>query len=186
MSIFQEIIGMMKPLGIYSLNGGTLIDAEIDSYVTGLELAEKRLENLLKEGFVQTAEDIGLTMREKLFGSERSSLSAAERRSRLLLRLSSVMSEWNNVGITNTMKSSGFDGTIYEALSDETLLLKGLGSSSKPEDFKQFIDAADEIFPAHLRYSMDLPSPDWDTLDGYDKKFGEWDELGYRWELTET
>ena len=55
MNPLDSMSGKLKFIGLYSLNGSTLIDAELEAYAVGLNLIADSLAELENEVFIQTA-----------------------------------------------------------------------------------------------------------------------------------
>lgn len=60
-SIFARLEALIKKLGL-SAEAGTFTRAELKAYAAGISLAEKAIENALKNVFIDTADNTGLAL----------------------------------------------------------------------------------------------------------------------------
>ena len=86
MTSYQSMRSKLLPTGLYSLETGSAVDCELKAYSAELDRVYSELDILLREAFVSTAETYGITLREKFVGKERTDLTLARRRERLMLR----------------------------------------------------------------------------------------------------
>lgn len=84
MSSYDSMKQKLLPLRIYSLAEGAETDCELKAYAEGLDSLSAQLTHLLREGFVATAQDEGLSERERFIGNVREQLLVSSRRARLL------------------------------------------------------------------------------------------------------
>ena len=68
MSRLQALRDALRPLGIYKLEKGTLVYAELAAYAAGLDLLEDGLDELEREAFLPTAQGEGISRREEIYG----------------------------------------------------------------------------------------------------------------------
>ena len=84
MSRLQALRDALRPLGIYKLEKGTLVYAELAAYAAGLDLLEDGLDELEREAFLPTAQGEGISRREEIYGKPKTLLPLRERREMLL------------------------------------------------------------------------------------------------------
>lgn len=77
MGYYNYLCELLRPLRVYRLDEGSLSGAELYAAGEGLDAAAEALEKAVREGVLMTAEDEGLSRRERLF-----SASARARRRR--------------------------------------------------------------------------------------------------------
>ena len=83
MSRLQALRDALRPLGIYKLEKGTLVYAELAAYAAGLDLLEDGLDELEREAFLPTAQGEGISRREEIYGKPKTLLPLRERREML-------------------------------------------------------------------------------------------------------
>ena len=84
MRAYESMVQKLRPLGIYRLAEGTVLDSELKAYAEGLDPLLERLEEMERESFIPTAEGYGLHERERFIDRERTALPVAERRQKLI------------------------------------------------------------------------------------------------------
>lgn len=84
MNILQSMKNKLSPLGLYDMSSGTLVSAELECYASELQRVSDELDGLLRERFVSTAEDRGLTVYEDMTGFMRLDNTTAGRRASIL------------------------------------------------------------------------------------------------------
>ena len=85
MGYYNYLCELLRPLRVYRLDEGSLSGAELYAAGEGLDAAAEALEKAVREGVLMTAEDEGLSRRERLF-SRVVRVAAARRRRRLHAR----------------------------------------------------------------------------------------------------
>ena len=86
MAAFERMRERLSKVGVYG-DDAQVLCWELKVYATEIERLYSELGVLFRERFITTAEDIGLSAYEKIFGPEREEESTEERRRLLLLRL---------------------------------------------------------------------------------------------------
>lgn len=97
MGYYNYLCELLRPLRVYRLDEGSLSGAELYAAGEGLDAAAEALEKAVREGVLMTAEDEGLSRRERLFSRRRRAhdagaasagdrVAAARRRRRLHAR----------------------------------------------------------------------------------------------------
>lgn len=91
MGYYNYLCELLRPLRVYRLDEGSLSGAELYAAGEGLDAAAEALEKAVREGVLMTAEDEGLSRRERLFSRVGAApagdrVAAARRRRRLHAR----------------------------------------------------------------------------------------------------
>lgn len=181
--ILQNLLDLLRPLSIYRITEDSMIRKELNSYAAGFALLQQLLERNLREGFLQTAEEEGVLLREGALGGDFSHLPPEERRTRLMYLTSVLPGAIQMQQILNAFRALGFTGDLRENREEEHLLLTDVSPESTPEGYRWLVSAAERLLPAHLAYSFDLPAYRWEQLDGWDFPFYRLDRLEFRWNL---
>lgn len=79
MGYYNYLCELLRPLRVYRLDEGSLSGAELYAAGEGLDAAAEALEKAVREGVLMTAEDEGLSRRERLFS--RAATASRSRRS---------------------------------------------------------------------------------------------------------
>ena len=182
--VLQSLRRNLAPLGIYHPNAEAL-GYELKAYADELERLYTWLDTLLDEGFIQTAEDIGLTVYEELFGPSRDELTPEVRRERLLQRMTLGEGDFTPSGIEKALDSFGLSYTISEFPNLNRLVIAAQTHYSSAE--KAFIaQETEKIVPAHLEYQLVFNTLTWAQLDARDRTFRRLDSDNLRWEQIDA
>ena len=178
--VFESMKRALAPLEIYRSNAVQLRH-ELRVYADEIERLYDYLDAMLPEGFIATATDRGLREYEELFGPAQDSLSTAERRERLLKRLTLGEGDFTPAGIRKALDSFGLDYTISEFPTLNRLNIIAQTDYTKAE--QAFIaNETAKIVPAHLEYQMVFNTLMWSELDALNKTFSALDSENLRWE----
>lgn len=149
MTAYESIKNKLDTIGVYSIEQDGLINAETKAYAAGLQPLYDEAEELLKEGFIQTAESSGLEQLEFMTRSYLSGGSLEERRSRLIKRLSISPGEAGLQRLIMQAESMGLECSITEDVTMSKLYLDVTTEVS--DDEKAFLQAELLRFkPLHL------------------------------------
>lgn len=181
MESINLFISKLKPLGLYNLNQGTLIYAELASYAVALDVIYDKLEEIEKEMFVDTAESYGLTLREKAFGYKRSNVSMAVRREMLNYRSSITSNNFNKEKIKDALVASGIDGYIIEVPSEYLMHINCLNVIDTEVSNEEAESRAKKFMPAHVETIFDFRPLQWSYIDNMDLTFEEMDSNDLTW-----
>ncbi|MCD8025632.1 MAG: hypothetical protein LUF33_01500 [Clostridiales bacterium] len=69
MDSFTSMKSKLLPLGLYTIEDGSNLYAELKAYAAGLDSVFENLDTMLREYFIDTAQTYGITEREKLIGA---------------------------------------------------------------------------------------------------------------------
>ena len=87
MSSYDNMTAAMRAVGVYSLNGQSIVDMELMSYAKELDCVTNVIDRTIRESIIMTAADEGLEFYEKAFGSPYSTNTLSERREMLIQKM---------------------------------------------------------------------------------------------------
>lgn len=159
MSRLQAMREALRPLGIYRLEEGSLICAELAAYAAGLDLLEEGLEELEREAFIQTAEDYGVSNREMIYSKPKTLRPLQERREMLLYR--GGINNQNNTreDLERALVACGLRAAVTEQLDGASIRIDCLGVLDDFADQAQIQTAAAEFLPCHLEAVFHFETP---------------------------
>lgn len=114
MTAFESMSEKLSKTGLYSTSEGKTVYAELMSYAEGLDIYYNALDELLRECFVSTAQDYGLTMREKYIRKCPADDSTDGRRNSIIAALSVYNNDFTYNGFRKCLKIWGVEGTLKE------------------------------------------------------------------------
>ena len=179
MSAFEKMKAALAPVGIYS-DDAPVLDAELNAYASELERMYTDLDSMFRERFIATAEDVGLSEYEKLFGPVRTGESAENRRAMLQLRMNLGGGDFTPAGIRRALDSLGLQYTISEYPSLNRLTITATTDYSRAEQAFIRREVA-RIVPAHLEFQLTFNTLTWAQIDAMDKRFSELDGDDLTW-----
>lgn len=186
MSTLDTMIDALKPTGLYSLKNYTGVYKELQSYAAELDVLYEIYEELIREAFITTAEDYGITLYERLDGPERTSYTLDERREMLIAQYNITCNDNTLAGVLKYFNSIGLECEIteYPLLCD--IYIKATGDYTDAQK-AYFLAKAEAFLPCHFTFSIDFRSgATWNDYDARELTFNELDVRGYTWQYIES
>lgn len=187
MMVYETMKTHMAPLKIYD-DDAQVLEYELRTYASEIERLYSWLDTMFHERFIETAEDIGLTVYEELFGPERDDESVENRRAMLKLRMNLGEGDFTPSGIQKALDSLGLSYTISEFPTLNRLNITATTDYSEAQQ-ALILREVTGIVPAHLDFQMTFNTITWDELDALDRPFDAidtedqtWDQFDHRTE----
>ncbi|MBC8570526.1 hypothetical protein [Zongyangia hominis] len=172
----------LRPLGLYDLREGSFVARELRCYAAALDAVDDALDALLREGFVQTASETGISRMEAITSSRQSAdMPIEKRREMLLYRFAHRPDDFSPEGMKNGLRAIGLDATLVELLAQEQLVLS---DSSAMADLSQYLRVrreAGQLLPAHLEVLFDMGTLTWAVFEGKNHTWSQWNNLALNW-----
>ena len=111
---YESIKNKLSATEIYDIKQGGLIDAEIRAYAVALQVAYDKVDVLLRECFVQTAESYGLEQLESMARTYMNGDTLEIRRNKLINRLQINPSIIGKDALKKQVASLGLECNITE------------------------------------------------------------------------
>lgn len=147
----------LSSTGLYTVDGTTLVDAELAAYAAGFQMVLDAYSELAREAMLQTAEDYGITMREALVGYSLPHLQMATRRQLLLDRLAMSSNAYTVGDLERALRSVGVVAAITERPEERSITVTVTNVSQVQPKTQAAVKARAELFlPAHLRIEYDF------------------------------
>ena len=118
MSEYNKMRDILNETGLYNIEEGSLIYAELQAYSAGLELIFSQLRFIEQEAFVSTAKTTGLLIYEKTLLGHSTDHSYEGRRSSILSALSLTNYDFTIEGINKLLGIYNINGTIIQSGND--------------------------------------------------------------------
>lgn len=162
--IFSRLESLMKNLS-FSVEQGSFTRAEMKAYAAGIELASRKLKDVMKNLFADTADTSGLAMFLSLIG-EKPAASQEESRRLIAEAISAGRRAHTKREFDNFLSSCGL---IYLFSGNELLI--GSKSSFSKDMFYIIVKLINDYTPC-----TSVIVPNWKGL-----KFDEWDGFLFHW-----
>lgn len=171
----------LRPIGMYSLNISDNVNKELRTYSAEFDELTQDISKAIGECFLQTAEDTGLEVYERMIGAPRDDLDLSQRREMLRTLFNVSVNDYTPSGVQRFFDSLGFECDITEDPQHyEMLIVPGEREYSPVE--REYINARAAAFlPCHLTFTIEFRTIDWDGYDALEKSFDEWDALDLSW-----
>jgi|GEM_PF-2372241 len=180
-----ELKDMLSPLGIYHTDSQTTLHAELCAYACGIDLVKLQLEKLPQEGFLQTAQEFGLALREKMLAISPKQTYEL-RREEIIEKLSTVRGQWSLPKIKSKIEQTGFDGSILEDFEQQRLTISFTSPEMATlENLSTIFNAMHPIIPAHLEVRSNITPISWDSFDTLDNNFADLDKFSLSFDSAE-
>lgn len=181
----SSMIEKLSPLGIYDLREGSIVYAELAAFSVGLDILKESLNELLKEGFINTAQNYGIENTERLVGSVREDLDLAKRREMLIERLSFGSGDFTPDGFKKMLIFMGVEGEVQEYPFTQRISLDLRGEFCTLAQREWIVSQAKALLPAHLEWDVIFAGFCWGDSDKNSSTFAEIDAKGYTWEAID-
>ena len=161
MSRLQALRDALRPLGIYKLEKGTLVYAELAAYAAGLDLLEDGLDELEREAFLPTAQGEGISRREEIYGKPKTLLPLRD--------------------LERARVACGLRAQVKENLDGASIYINCFDFLEDFQGQEEIKAAAKEFLPCHLEAEFDFRTLDWNRIDSMDKTFDQMDAAEMTW-----
>ncbi len=155
MNIYNRIMDIICKFKIYSKDNVNL-QGEMYAFSKGLEIVGNRLETMEKECFVSTAEDYGLTVKERYFDSITRADNIKDRREMLLSILSVNETDFNLSGMKKFMGQFPVNSEITEFAATNRILITFDKNDWIVNNFDFVKSCVEDFFPSHLEFQLQI------------------------------
>ena len=177
MTSLNRLYALLRPLGLYALGRGSLIDAELAAYDVGFEIIESAAGELESAAHPQTASGWALRLHEEAVGlPDRTGVDEHLRRELILRRLAWPFPA-TRAGTEEALASCGLIDPRIEETPDGLFVCAGAIAPGITAD--QCWELALRVLPAHL--PVFAKGPNWDEWAAAAKTWDERDARGRSW-----
>lgn len=155
MNIYNRIMDIICKFKIYSKDNVNL-QGEMYAFSKGLEIVGNRLETMEKECFVSTAEDYGLTVKERYFDSITRADNIKDRREMLLSILSVNETDFNLSGMKKFMGQFPVNSKITEFVASNRIVITFDRNDWIVNNFDFVKSCVEDFFPSHLEFQLQI------------------------------
>lgn len=154
MDSFTSMKTKLDATGLYRIEQGSNIYAELKAYASGLDVLFETLEAMLKELFIDTAEDYGISAREELLGKPRSEFTLEKRREMLRIYEQMTDGKCTKSAFEAVLRGYGLsDFSITESPSHYRIGIT-VNEQISPELQTLISDRIAQDFPTHLNVTL--------------------------------
>lgn len=167
----NQLESILSPLGIYKIEDNSIIKAELTAYAYGIDLVKEQIQKTFEEGFVQTAQDFGLELREDLMSIEAKG-STQQRREKIIERNCVVRGQWLPNRINEILEETGLDVSIVEDFEKNRVIITFASQKDATlENLSKVLNAIQGEIPTHLEIRSNIEPLTWNKIDKSKKSF---------------
>lgn len=177
----QNLVDLLRPLGVYDLSAGAVNRGELAAYGALLDAGGAALADTEREMSLTTAESFGLTAVEELLPYRPVSESAAQRRRALaaLLRISG--DSFTLRAINDTLSGCGINAVAAEGTAPGYVEVSFPDVAGIPDAFEKLRSIIEEILPCHLEITYVFWYNSWAELAALTPTWGAAAGTGKSW-----
>lgn len=184
MAVFDKMKERLSAVGIYG-DDAVALSWELRAYAAEIELLYADLGEMFRERFITTAQDLGLSEYERIFGPVREEESTEERRRLLLLRLNLGNDDFTVNGIRRALDSFGLTYTISEF--PEIGKMNVLATTDySPAEQAWIKNEVSKIVPAHIEFQLSFNTMTWEHWDDLNRTFSAIDSEDLTWDQIDN
>ncbi len=185
MGYYDYLCALLAPMGVYELSRTSLGGAELYAAGVMLDEAARALALAEREGILATAEDEGLTRREKLFA--RCGVSpTTELRRGALEALGAVGADgFTPSALDGAIAGCGIKATVEETGEYGRLRVRFPDTVGEPEGFEKIQSVILDILPCHLAVEFYLNYLTWAECEAKGYTWRRIEEEEYSWKSFE-
>lgn len=177
----EQLVELLRPLGVYDLREGTVNRGELDSYALRLDEGLDDLEDTGREMIVTTASDFGLERVEELLPYRPVSSTLEQRRGALAALLRIGGDSFTPAAINDTLAGCGINARAEEGSQPGYVEVYFPGVAGIPEGFDRLRVIIEEILPCHLGITYVFWYRTWGELMGMLATWGDGMATGWSW-----
>ena len=173
----------MAALGLYDLDGVTLVRAEMRAYQYGFQVLQELTEGLrgdwwpphcAQERLEQWEEILGLPLRPRA--------TLEQRRETVRALLSLGAGDRTPAGAERCLAAAGIRGRVEEDYPNQRLLVTVERFGEEYDSIYDCMDRARSLLPAHLTVEFEFGGPDWTAWEEQNPTWGAFDAADRTWQ----
>lgn len=184
-SHYEYLCALLAPMRIYRTERGSISGSELYAAGETLDAALERIERVLRESVLMTAEEEGLAGRERLFARCPVNSTTALRREAI-----AALERINGDGFTPTAINAALKGCGIRATAEETerkgvVIVRFPGTVGVPDEFARVKGIILDIIPCHLLTEFVFRYLTWAECEAQGFTWKRVEEAGHDWESFE-
>lgn len=185
MAAIDRFVSILSPLKIYTAEENSRVYRELSVCSEEFDLLEEELDGLLREMFIVTAQDSGLSGIESIYTAPNGNVGLDRRRQKILNRLAYNDNCFTLEEIKSAVRDFGAeDFKILEFPSRYNAVVEIYGDyDSAAIDFIK--SEIKKIMPAHLNIEVYFNGLTWNEIESGELAFDDMDGKNYTWEYID-
>lgn len=178
---YECMCRLLRPLGVYRLDTQSLSGAELWAAGVGLESAAQALAHAERESLLSTAEEEGLSLRERLFRRCPAATTAAQRRAAIAALLQISGDCLTCEGISRALRGCGVNAAVEETAEKGVVRVRFPGTVGEPADFARLREIILDIIPCHLQTEFYFHYLTWASCEAQGFTWAYVEAQGWTW-----
>lgn len=184
--ILDQLESILSPLGIYKIEDNSIIKAELVAYAYGIDLVKEQIQKTFEEGFIQTSQDFGLSLREELMKIEPEG-SINQRREKIIKRNCVIRGQWNPNRTNEILQETKLDVSVVEDFEKGRVIITFASQKDATiENLSKVLNVVRSEIPAHLEIRSNIGPITWNKIDKANKGFAYLDRLDLTFDSLEN
>lgn len=181
MGYADYLCDLLRPLGVYNLDGGLFSSAELEAQGTALDECGAKLDRAAREMILCTAQAEGLSSIENLLPHRPVSETAEQRRKALaaLLRIGGDSFTLN--ALNSNLAGCGISALVSETGVPEQVKVVFPGVSGVPDGFDDLRKIIEDILPCHLEIEYVFRYASWAEIEEELRVWSDFESKMYLW-----
>ena len=175
MGYAEELVQLLKPLGVYSFREGGFSLGELQALGSALDTAQAKLERMQRESIPLTAESEGLDKMEALFRYCAGLTDTQARRAAIAAFLQFGGDSFTRRALNDCLRACGVPCRVEETGQPEHVKVWFPGQMGIPAGFSQMKSIIEDILPCQLDIFYYFRYCTWQETEEYGLT---WAELG--------
>ncbi len=181
MSTLERMCQVMSPFGIYSLSSESNVYSELSACAVGIDILRDTLSTLLRENFYATAESYGLSIPEKMWGSERINVPLDTRREMLRERLALSDADFTVASFNKVLNMLGIEAEVHESPRTQQISIVVLTENLTDSERSFIVSQLKGHLPAHLDIGVSFDGFNWSDVKSSSLTFEQMDSASMTW-----
>ena len=177
----EYLAALLRPLGVYDLQPGTINRGELAAYGRALDGAGEELDHTAREMSLTTARDFGLERIEALLPYRPVCQTARQRREALAALLRIGGDSFTPEAINDTLLGCGLNARAEETGRPGYVKVRFPNVAGIPEGFERLRAIIEELLPSHLDITYAFWYTTWAMVANRHPTWGEVAGSGLSW-----
>lgn len=180
MSGAEELRALLRPLGVYKLEG-SVNAGELEAMGDALDGCAGELERVEREMLLTTAQDAGLDAVEALLTHRPVTADPARRRAALAALLRVSGDSFTLAAINDNLAGCGLNAVASEGVQAQTVEVRFPEVPGIPDGIDEMKAIIEDILPCHLAVAYVYWYITWGEMEARFAKWGDIEALGLNW-----
>lgn len=182
----KRMYGRMRSLRLYQLGEGSLVRAELESYLDVLEPMLAAIRAVRQDALLQSCSEQRLMAFERMLAIPiNGNIPLEERRQIAVSKMSIGPSDFHREGLEKALNAIGVSATVQETPGGGTITVTAKSLADSQMTLEQVKEAFEALIPAHLQAEFVTGGITFAEFDSLNKTFTQLDGMDRTWSQLE-